>query len=310
MVQQEAYVLPGQGSQKVGMGAKLNETSPAAKEVFEEANEVLHRDLAKLMFEGPAEELGNTANSQPAIVTASIACWRALQESQGYAGEGPELLAGHSLGQYSSLAVSGALPFSRVLQLVCTRGELMQKASIARPGSMAAIMDLSELAIEEVCRETGTELAIDNSDNQVVISGDVMAVDLAVVLVTQKGGKASKLSVSGAFHSSLMLDAERGLIEAIGGANIQDAQIPIVANCTAEPILKAQDLQDELVKGLSKRVMWRGSVLYMLQAGIRRFVELGPGGVLSRLIRQIEKNAEVVSISDPASILKLAETKK
>ena len=309
--EKRGFVFPGQGSQKVGMGLELFNNSSIAREVFTEANDVLGRDLSGSMFNGPEEDLRDTVNSQPAIMTMSVACWRAYQASGGDAELPPDILAGHSLGEYTCLVVGGALPFADTLRLVSRRGELMREASIARPGSMAAIIGLDEFAINDVCRETGVELANDNSDGQVVVSGYVNAVEDAMGFASKRGATlVTRLPVSGAFHCSLMLEAEEGLVEAIGGMHIQDAQIPIVANSTAKPIHKAQDLEAELITGLSKCVKWKASIQYMLETGICSFIELGPGRVLSGLIRRIGRGVDVVSISDPASILKVAGTKR
>ena len=207
-----AFVFPGQGSQKVGMGTTLVEASPAARETFEEADDSLGFPLSRMIFEGPAGELQNTVNSQPAIMTVSIASWRAWREMQGAEATYVGAVAGHSLGEYTALVASGVIEFADAVRLVRRRGELMHQASMNRPGAMAAILGLDELAFDQICAETGVELANINTDNQIVISGDRIAIAQAVDLATARGArKAVPLPVSGAFHSSLMFEAERRL---------------------------------------------------------------------------------------------------
>ena len=205
MANGRAFVFPGQGSQSVGMGEGLFLASPAAREIFEEADDSLGFRLSEIMFRGTSADLQNTINSQPAIMTVSIACWRAWQEYLGSDAESPAALAGHSLGEYTSMVVAGVLSFRDAVRLVRERGRLMQEASLNRPGGMAAILGLDELAFEQICAETGVELANINTDDQVVISGDKIAVARAMDLASARGArKTIPLPVSGAFHSSLM----------------------------------------------------------------------------------------------------------
>ena len=191
-----AYVFPGQGSQAVGMGQDLYASSPAAREVFQEADDSLNTPLSRLMFEGPAEELQDTLNSQPAIMTVSIACWKAWEEFLGKQTPKPSALAGHSLGEYTSMVVAGVMDFPDAVRLVRERGRLMRQAGIDRPGSMAAIIGLEELALTQICSETGVELANINSDDQIVISGDRIAVARAMDLATARGAKRDHSSAS------------------------------------------------------------------------------------------------------------------
>ena len=203
-----SYVFPGQGSQSVGMGRDLYLHSSSAREVFEEADDILGQSLSSLMFDGPEDDLKQTLNSQPAIMVVSIACWKAWEEILGRDSHDVFAVAGHSLGEYTALVVSGVLSFADGLRLVQERGRLMQKASVEHPGAMAAVLGLEEESLEHVCSETGVELANINSDDQMVISGDKLAVVQAMDLACARGArKAISLPVSGAFHSSLMSDA-------------------------------------------------------------------------------------------------------
>ena len=304
-IAKKAYVFPGQGSQKVGMGVELYEASRAARDVFDEADEALGSHFSKLIFSGSEENLRDTVNSQPAIMTTSIACWRAFQEFQGQATSSPDMVAGHSLGEYTALIVSGSLGFGDAIRLVRKRGELMSEA---RPGSMAVVFGLDASKIELLCLEAGVELANDNSDDQAVISGDNSAIIRALDLGPKLGAKkVVPLEVSGAFHSSLMSGVVDGLTEAISKVNIKDAEIPIVANSNAAVITEAQEIKEELISGLCRCVRWKDSVRYMLRSGVSCFVEIGPGKVLSNLIRRIDRNVKVTSASDMASIREAAK---
>ena len=303
-----SYVFPGQGSQAVGMGLDLYESSPAAREVFQEADECLGFRLSRLIFEGPSRELQDTVNSQPAIMIVSIACWKAWEEFLGSQAPTPRSVAGHSLGEYTSLVVAGVLSFGEGVRLVRERGRLMHEASEARPGGMAAIIGLDELAFEHICAETGVELANVNSDEQVVISGDKIAVARAMDLAAARGArKTVPLKVSGAFHSSLMSYAQKGLAEAIGELEFQDPEVPIIANSLATPVTTVDEVQGELIEGLCHCVRWKQSVQYMVQSGSSRFVEFGPARVLSSLIRRIDRDVDASTLTDPESIRKLVE---
>ncbi len=301
-----AYVFPGQGSQVVGMGADLYENSPAAKDVFDAADESLGFALSNLIFHGPVRELQDTVNSQPAIMTVSIACLKAMEEALGADTVTPKLVAGHSLGEYTSMVVAGVVGFSDAVKLVRERGRLMKDASIDRPGGMAAIIGLKELALEQICAETGVELANINTDDQIVISGDKIAVARAMDLAGARGArKTIPLPVSGAFHSSKMQGAEAGLAYAINSLDFKDPKFPIIANSDSAPLTTAQEVKDELVLGLCRCVQWKNSVNYMVNSGVSQFIEFGPAGVLSGLIKRIDRSVQAVSLSDSASIQKL-----
>ena len=302
-----SYIFPGQGAQKVGMGQSLYEASQAARNVFEEADDSLGVNLSKVMFEGPSETLQDTAFTQPAIMTVSIAIWRAWQEFLGAAAPQPASVAGHSLGEYTSMVVGGVMDFSDGIRLVRERGRLMHEASEARPGSMAAIIGLDELVVAQVAQDAGVEMANINSDDQIVISGDKMALARAMDLASARGAKkVVPLAVSGAFHSQLMALAQEGLTDAIDGINLRDPEFPVIANSTGVPIVSATQARQELLTGLCNCVLWKHSVQFMLDSGVNRFVEFGPARVLSSLVRRIDPGVDALTLSDPDSIRKVA----
>ena len=299
-------MFPGQGSQKVGMGLGLFEESRVARETFEEADDSLGFPLSRMIFEGPAGELQNTSNSQPAIMTVSIAAWRSWAESIGPGTISVAAVAGHSLGEYTALVAAGVLEFSDAVRLVRLRGELMNRASANRPGTMAAILGLDEIALVQICAETGVELANINTDNQIVISGDRMAVAQAVDLSIARGArKAVPLPVSGAFHSSLMVEAEAGLSAELKRLTLREPRMPIIANCDCRALTSGEEIREELVRGLCRCVQWKDSVVAMVDFGVDRFVEFGAGGVLAGLIKRIDREVQVSAVADPESVRKL-----
>ena len=306
-----AFVFPGQGSQSVGMGLELYNVSSAAREVFEEADDSLGFSLSDLIFNGPSDVLQDTINSQPAIMLVSIACWKAWQEYLGSDVRSPVSVAGHSLGEYTSLVVSGVLSFSDGLKLVRERGRLMHEAGLSRPGGMAAIIGLDEFSLEHICAETGVELANINSDEQFVISGDKIAVVRAMDLASAQGAKKTlSLPVSGAFHSSLMAQAQEGLKDAIASLVLKDPNIPVIANSSGLPMTTMTEVRQELVHGLCHCVQWRNSVKYIVGTGVSQFVEFGPARVLTSLIKRIDKNVQAVTLSDLESIKKACDLEK
>lgn len=295
-----AYVFPGQGSQAVGMGRELCDRFPVARAIFEEADESLGFPLSQLCFEGPEEKLRQTAFAQPAIVTVSTAYLRAmLQEAEEHSASLPLFVAGHSLGEYTALVAAGVLSFADTVCLVHERGRLMHRASERMPGGMAAIIGLDEETVYEVSRETGAQVANINSANQVVISGTREALAWAMDLARARGARHTiQLPVEGAFHSPIMQPAAEGMSRVLPQFNFRDPQIPIVANSTAEPVTNAQKLREELLWQLCNCVQWQRSVQYMVDSGVSSFIEIGPGQVLSNLIKRISKDVQVLNVGD------------
>ncbi|MBF6599834.1 MAG: ACP S-malonyltransferase [Dehalococcoidia bacterium] len=292
-----AWVFPGQGSQEPGMGRALAERSPAARAVFAQADVVLGRAISRLCFEGTAEELGKTANSQPAIYVVSIASLEAAREARVLE-EPPACVAGHSLGEYSALTASGALDFDAGLRLVEARGRLTQAAADATHGTMAALLGLDEASAASICAETGAELCNINSPAQIVIGGHAGAVERACKLALERGAKrAIPLDVGGAFHTSLMAPAVEGMRAEIAAAQLRDSPVPLIANDRALPVRNASTLAEELLFQLTHPVRWVQCVEHMASDGIATFVEIGPGGVLSGLIKRIAPRAETKSIN-------------
>ena len=315
-----AFVFPGQSSQVVGMGRDLYEDSPAARAIFEQADRTLGFALSRLCFEGPDEKLTATENAQPALLTVSVALLAALSEPQGDkqtrrqreargVSWSPRLpgsvscVAGHSLGEYSALVAAGALDFPTALGLVRRRGELMAEA---HEGGMAAIIGMDEEALEEICRIVslhGAPVVIANSNapGQIVISGAAAAVARACDLARQQGAKrALPLKVSAAFHSPLMHAAAEGLARPIARAAIAYARVPVISNVTAGPIASPEDIRIELVTQVTAPVRWVASIQRMVAQGVDTFVEVGPGAVLTGLIKRIAPGARLINVSDLA----------
>lgn len=290
-----AFVFPGQGSQYVGMGKDWYEADVHAKELFGRANEILGFDITKVCFEGPEEELRQTAVTQPAIFLHSAVAFTSLEHKEF------DATAGHSLGEYSALFAAGAIDFEHALMLVGLRGRLMQNAGDVRKGTMAAVVGFEGEALEAVCREASAEGVVQpanfNSPGQVVISGDVAAVHKAMELSKGRGARIVKeLVVSGAFHSPLMEAAKEELKKAIDAAPIRDAKVPVYANVTAKPITAATEIRDALIGQLTSPVRWQESVLNMTANGVNRFVEVGPGKVLQGLVKRTAPASEIIGI--------------
>ncbi len=298
-----AWVFPGQGSQSVGMCRDLYDNVKSAKVVFEQADEALGVALTKLIFEGPEEELRQTINAQPALVTAGYACLQAARELNGDKLVSPAFVAGHSLGEYTALAASGVVDFSTAIRLARERGRLMHEAGQKRAGTMAAIIGLDEAKLAEVCKQSDTVMANINSPGQIVISGASENMTRAIELATAAGAsRAIPLQVSGAFHSPLMQPAAEGLTKYIDAADFKTPVIPIVGNVTALPLTTPEDVKTELKKQLLNPVQWIRSIEYMAQQGVTTFIEIGPGRVLAGLIKRINKEAAILNLGDLASI--------
>lgn len=285
------------------MGQDIYEHYPEAREVLERADEVLEMPLTRLCFQGPEDELRQTINQQPAIVAISMAYLAAARGKHGAVEQLPALVAGHSLGEYSAMIAANVVSFDDGLRLVRERGRLMQMAGDNNPGTLAAVMGLDESALEEVCQEAGAEICNVNSANQIVIGGEHDSVSRAMDLARARGArKIVPLNVSAAFHSSLMAPAAAGMARAVASIEFRDPLIPIVGNCSGELLETGEAVQNELIRQVSTAVQWRRSVMRMLQAGVSTFVEIGPGRVLNGLIRQIDRNVQLLNIANAADI--------
>jgi [acyl-carrier-protein] S-malonyltransferase len=302
-----AFIFPGQASQSVGMGRDLYCNSIAAREVFQEIDDVLGRKLTDVMFSGSAEELTRTENAQPAITAVSLAAWKAMEEATDTI-QLPAMTAGHSLGEYSSLAVAGVLSISDTVKLVVERGRLMQYACDQKPGGMAALIGIDEQTVEEVCRESGTYVSNINTAQQIIISGDHQRLARALDLAAARGAKkAIPLAVNGAFHSGLMAPAQSGLNEVLDSLEFSDPDLPIVGNVTAQPLYTAADVKEELKLQLQSCVQWNNSISKMADSGVGEFVEVGPGKVLAGMVKRIAPEARVLSVGDFESVQAYAE---
>lgn len=299
-----AYLFPGQGSQAVGMGSDLVERYLAAKEVFREADDVLGFSLSRLCFEGPDAELRRTLNTQPAVFVASWACLRAAIEA-GVLDEGsrPLFVAGHSLGEYTALVAACSLTFADGLKLVRERARLMEEAGQREPGTMAAVIGMEKQALEEVCAETGVEVANLNAPDQTAISGDVKGIERATEIAKVRGARrVLPLPVGGAFHSRLMAPAMEGMVKALEGVIFRDPTTPVIANTTGAPLTNGEEVRAELSRQLCATVRWQDSVEFMRAQGVTNFVEIGPGKVLAGLVKRIVPEAQTRNLSDVASL--------
>ena len=300
-------LLPGQGSQFVGMGKGLAGAYPSAAAIFQEADRILGVALSQLCWEGPEEELVQTKHAQPAILAHSVAVARALGEGV----EGAGVAAGHSLGEFTAHVLAGTLSFSDALRAVRVRGELMHEAGRERPVTMAALLGLGDEEAEAVCREAseGVEVCVPanfNAPGQVVVSGDVAAVERAEALARQAGArKAMRLNVSGAFHSPLMEPAEDGLRDFLKDLHFSDPVTPVISNVTARPVASGEDARELLVRQLTSPVRWAESVATMLEEGATAFLELGPGKVLCGLNRRNAREASCRAVGEETDLQEL-----
>jgi len=293
-----AYIFPGQASQYVGMGQDLYEAEPLAKAFFDRADKALPFDLKRICFEGPAEELTQTRVTQPAIFVHSVVVAQLLSPR----GIDIHASAGHSLGEYSALVATGALQFDDALALVALRGELMQNAGDERPGTMAAIIGLAPEKVEEICvsASTGDTVVVAaklNAPGQVAISGDVEAVKRGMELAKEAGAKrALQLNVSGAFHSPLMAPAAETLAAKLEETSIRPPSVPIYLNVTAKPTTDPDEIRRRLIDQLTHPVRWIESIQGIVNEGVERFLEVGPGNVLQGLVRRIAKEVPVTCV--------------
>ena len=303
-----AFVFPGQASQAPGMGKELAEKYPVAQAVFEEADKALGFSISKMCFEGSEEELKLTANTQPAILTVSVAAYRVLEQK----GIAPDYVAGHSLGEYSALVAAGSLRFADAVKLVRKRGTYMQEAVPAGQGAMAAIMGVSPAVVIDACKRAAEgEVCAPanlNSPEQTVISGHAGAVKRAVEIASQLGAKRSMvLAVSAPFHSALMMPAQHKLETDLSAIQFGELQVPLVTNVDADTTRDGDEARNALVRQVSMPVRWEESMRLLLDEGVNTFVEVGPGRVLTGLMRQIERSVATLNVEDEKSLLATIE---
>ncbi len=308
-----AYIFPGQGSQSVGMGQALAELHSVARDTFAEADAILGFELSQLCFTGPVELLTETRNAQPAILTTSIAAWRALRTAR------PELpapccVAGHSLGEYSALVAAGYLDFADAVRLTRTRGELMARAGETHPGSMAAILKLDDALVASLCAEAQAEtsdvvqVANYNAPGQVVVSGGTVGVAALIELVKKAGGRSRTLAVSIAAHSALMASAAEEFARHVAATPLRAPgrqDVPVVSNLAACPLETPDEIRNELIGQLTGSVQWTSSVFKMQELGAARFVEIGPGDVLTGLVKRILPEPVIANVRTPDDLAAL-----
>lgn len=303
-----AFLFPGQGSQHAGMGKDLADNFLVARQVFEEANDALGFDLASLCYNGPEEDLKLTANTQPAILTTSIAALRSLESETGLT---PDFAAGHSLGEYSALVCAGALGFADAVRTVRQRGTFMQEAVPVGTGAMAAILGLDLETLNTVCNNAAQGQVVSpanyNSAGQVVIAGHTDAVNRAIELAKESGAKrAMPLPVSAPFHCSLMTPAGERLAEVLNSIAVNEMSVPVVTNVEAAPNQDAARVRELLVQQVSAPVRWEETIACMINAGVQRYIEIGPGKVLSGLVKRMAKDGTVQNVQSSSDVSALA----
>jgi [acyl-carrier-protein] S-malonyltransferase len=305
-----SYLFPGQGSQYAGMGKDLAQNFAVARLVFEEADEALGFSISRLCFEGPADELQLTENTQPAILAVSVAALRSMQ-AEGFTTA--DYVAGHSLGEYSALVAAGALSLADAVRTVRARGRYMQEAVPVNTGAMAAVIGCENNVIQEVCEEASQGQVCSpanlNTGNQVVLAGNSEAIDRAVDLLKQRGAKrVVKLNVSAPFHCSLMMPAQERLEKDLQNIEIRKAQTPVVVNVEARAFKNGPDLRAALVRQVSSPVRWQESIEFLISSGVNKFIEVGPGKVLCGLLKQISRDVSGSNVEDSASLKSARES--